>query len=282
MFRAARLDVRRFGDFTFSSRKQPDGMHHRLLLCAECQLLYASPAPTPESLHGAYREAAYDSGEEARFASLTYARLLRDVLPRVPGTGGALDIGAGDGAFLRHLLAAGIEDTVGIEPSAAPVATAEPEIRRRIRLGMFDPDDFPPSQFRVVTSFQTLEHVADPLGLCRGVNRLLKMGGALIVVCHNWRAPVNRLLGRRSPIYDVEHLQLFCPHSLRRLLERSGFTRLGFKAITNRYPLGYWARLLPLPEPLRRSALAALRRSGIASVPVALPAGNFAAIAYKE
>lgn len=281
VFRQAKLEAGRFGEFTFASRKQPDGMHHRLLVCVDCRLLYASPAPTLDSLHGAYREAAYDSGEEARFASLTYARLLHEVLPGLPPAGGALDIGAGDGAFLGQLLAAGIDDVVGIEPSAAPVAAAPPEIRGRIRLGMFDPEEFAPEQFRIVTSFQTLEHVADPLGLCRGANRLLKVGGALVLVCHNRMAPVNRLLGTRSPIYDVEHLQLFCPESLRRLLERAGFTRLGIRGITNRYPVGYWVRLLPLPGALKRSLLTVLQRSGIASVPVGLPAGNFAAVAYK-
>jgi SAM-dependent methyltransferase len=280
--RPANLDTQIFGEFTFSSRKQPDGMHYRLLLCPECELLYASPAPSEEALHGAYREASYDSGEEARFASLTYAALLRTVLGELPDAGGALDIGAGDGAFLRHLVAAGIEDVVGIEPSAAPVASAAPDVRGLIRSGMFCADDFEPSRFRLVTAFQTMEHVADPLALCRDANRLLKTGGALIVVSHNRKAPANRLLGRRSPIYDVEHLQLFCPESLRRLLERAGFTRIRLRAITNRYPVGYWVRLLPLPDPLKRSALTALRRSGLSRLPVGLPAGNFAAIAFKH
>lgn len=279
--REAKLEPGKFGDFTFASRKQPDGMHHRLVLCAGCRLLYASPAPTGEALHDAYKEAAYDSGEEARFASLTYARLLGEVLPELPAAGGALDIGAGDGAFLEQLLAAGMDDVVGIEPSAAPVAAAPPGVRSRIRPGMFDPDDFAPEQFRIVTSFQTLEHVADPLGLCRGAYRLLKPGGALVLVCHDWRAPVNRLLGTRSPIYDVEHLQLFSPESLRPLLEGAGFTRIRCKGITNRYPVGYWVRLLPLPGTLKRPLLTVLRRSGIASVAVGLPAGNFAAIAFK-
>lgn len=280
--RQANLDSRRCGEFTFSSRKQPDGMHHRLLLCPECELLYASPAPTQDSLHGAYREAAYDSGEEARFASLTYASLLRTVLDDLPPEGGALDIGAGDGAFLHHLVAAGFEDVIGIEPSAAPVAAAAPDIRGRIRSGVFDPQEFEASRFRLVTAFQTLEHVADPLGVCLGANRLLRTGGALIVVCHNRRAPANRLLGRWSPIFDVEHLQLFCPASLRRLLERAGFTDIRLRAVTNRYPLGYWARLFPLPGLLKRPALTALRRSGLGRVPVGLPAGNFAAIALKS
>ncbi len=64
---------------------------------------------------------------------------------------------------------------------------------------------------------------------------------------HDYRAPINRLLGRRSPIIDIEHMQLFCPASLDRLLGEAGFADIAIRAIRNRYPLRYWLRLRPLP-----------------------------------
>ncbi len=62
--------------FSYSSRKIPEAMHLRMLRCASCDLLYASPAPSPEMLETAYRQAEFDSGEEASFASQTYIRLV--------------------------------------------------------------------------------------------------------------------------------------------------------------------------------------------------------------
>jgi SAM-dependent methyltransferase len=277
----ARLDHDRLGDFAYASRKVPEYMHHRLVACPRCQLVYASPAPLAEALDVAYRDAAYDSGEEAEYASDTYGDLLGSVMPELPDRGGALDIGAGNGAFLRRLLAAGIDDVVGVEPSAAPVAAAADDVRPFLRLAPFRADDFEPGRFRLVTVFQTLEHVADPLELCRAAHRLLAAGGALMVVCHNRRAVANRLLGRRSPIFDVEHLQLFSPESLRALLERAGFDRVELRPVTNRYPLRYWVRLLPLPPRAKDAALATLGRTRFGSLPVALPVGNFAGIAFK-
>jgi SAM-dependent methyltransferase len=156
-----------------------------------------------------------------------------------------LDIGTGDGAFLAQLVANGFDDVIGVEPSAAPVAAASAGVRSMIRTGAFDPRDFTPEQFGLVTCFQTLEHVPDPLALCRGAYQLLRPGGAFLVVCHNRRGVVNRLLGRRSPIYDVEHLQLFCPRSLRSLLQRSGLSDIRLRPIVNRYPIGYWMKLFP-------------------------------------
>ena len=254
-------------------------MRHRLVACPVCDTVYASPAPAASALAGAYEEAAFDSGEEASFAAATYARLVRRLLPRLPAEGGALDVGTGDGAFLSELTALGFGDVAGVEPSTAPIAAARPEVRDLIRHGVFDPADFEPGRFRLITAFQTLEHVTDPLELCRAARELLLPGGALLVVCHDRRALVNRVMGLRSPINDVEHLQLFSRRSLTELLERSGLRPVGLTPVVNRYPLRYWLRLAPLPARARWVTAADLVRLG--AVPVRLRVGNLAAVGFS-
>jgi len=59
------------------------------------------------------------------------------------------------------------------------------------------------------------------------------------------------VLGRRSPIMDIEHLQLFCPQSLTRILHQAGYEGVEVRPVTNAYPLEYWVRLLPLPRPVK-------------------------------
>lgn len=276
----ARIEPEKLDDFAFASRKRPEYMHHRLVLCEACDVLYASPAPSASSLHQAYEAAAFDSGEEAAYASATYGEVLHDLLPKLPEGGGALDIGTGDGAFLSVLLGAGFVDVAGVEPSAAPLAAAAPEVRDLITQGPFRRDDFEPGRFRLVTSFQTLEHLSDPLAMCRDACDLLCEGGALYVVSHNRKALPNRFLGRRSPIFDVEHLQLFSPASLRGLLERAGFRSVEVRPVVNRYPVRYWLKLLPVPSAVRSAALATMG-SRLSSAAVPLPAGNMAAIGFK-
>lgn len=277
----SRIEPERLDHLAYASRKPPELMHHRLLRCSSCDLVYASPAPRADALAQAYREAGYDSGHESRYASATYARLLSEILPRLPGKGGAVDIGAGDGAFLSRLVAAGFEDVVGIEPSAAPIDAAAPEVRPLLRQDVFSPENFESGSLRLVTALQLLEHVPDPLGLCTGVCDLLHPGGALLVVCHDRTAPANRLMGRRSPIFDIEHLQLFSPRSLRALLERAGFGQVEVRRVVNRYPLRYWLRLAPLPGPLKSRLLMAAR-GRLGSRPLSLPAGNITAIGIRE
>ncbi len=91
-----------------------------------------------------------------------------------------------------------------------------------------------------------------------------------------------RLLGRRSPIYDVEHLQLFSPRSVRVLLERAGFRDVEVRPVVNRYPTGYWAKLLPAPKPAKDVLLGALDRTArSARCRCPRPVGNLAAIAWR-
>jgi SAM-dependent methyltransferase len=277
---AGNVQTARLDRFSFSSRKVPDYMHWRLVACPRCDTLYANPAPPQAVLEEAYARTAYDSADAARHAAATYASLLPDLLAGTPDGGGALDVGAGDGAFLRELRRAGVDDVVGVEPSGAARDAAADDVRGLIQAGMFESDHFEAGRFRLVTVLQTLEHVADPLALCRGALHLLRDGGALAVVCHDRRARLNRLLGRRSPIFDVEHLQLFSRRSLRVLLARSGFERIEVRPLVNRYPLRAWARYLPLPDRAKRRILSALDNP-IGSIAVPMPVGNVAVVGYR-
>jgi SAM-dependent methyltransferase len=281
VFAEANFALERLDRFAFASRKLPEYMHYRLLECPGCDLVYASPVPTAGALARAYRDAGFDSGLEAHRAAATYARLLIPIAARLPDRAGALDIGAGDGAFLAELLAAGFTGVAGVEPSDAPIAAASDEIRPLIRRGVFRREDFDAGRFSLVSCFQTLEHVDDPMAIARAAFALLKRGGAAFFIVHNRRALSARVLGRKSPIFDIEHLQLFSPESARSLLEHAGFVDVKVGPIVNCYPLQYWLKLAPVPAKWKPKVLAACARSGVGRVPVAMPVGNLAAFGFK-
>jgi SAM-dependent methyltransferase len=282
VFKEAAFDASRWDRFAFSSRKTPEYMHYRLLECGRCDVLYANPLPARESLEAAYREAAFDSGEEARYAGHAYAEFLPGILAQLSRREAALDIGTGDGAFLEHLVRSDFESVVGVEPSRAPVEAARPSVRGLIRQSPFRPSDFAQGSFSLITCFQTLEHVYEPLALCQSAFELLHPGGALFLVCHDRRALSARVLGTRSPIFDIEHLQLFSRDSLSYALRQAGYGDVSTHTVVNRYPVSYWVKLFPLPARAKTAAIGALKRSGIGRVPLSLSAGNFAAIGYKR
>jgi len=283
VFAEQRIDPAALDGFAFASRKRPEYMHYRLVACPVCDLIYASPAPGAETLAGAYVTAAYDSSEESRWAARTYRSLLRPVLASLgeTGLGSALDIGAGDGAFLEELLAAGFCHVEGVEPSDAPRRSARASIRPLIHEGLFSPEVVEGRRFDLITCLQTIEHVHEPLALCRDAWSLLEEGGALFIVCHNRRAASAKLLGRHSPIFDVEHLQLFSPRILRQLLSESGFTNVAVRPVLNSYPIRYWARLAPIPTGTKAKTLEALD-GRLGSLRLMLPAGNVAAWGFRR
>lgn len=280
VFAESNIDPVALDEFAFSSRKLPEYMHGRLVEC-QCGMLYANPVLSPDTLAGAYSEAAFDNAGEAYYASLTYASHVSRLLPSLPNLHGALDIGTGDGAFLEQLLRLGFQDVAGVEPSKAPVAAAKPNIRPLIRLGLFRAEDLPLAPLSLVSCFQTMEHVWDPLRTVRQAYDLLKPGGALIIVVHNRRSVSARLLGMKSPIIDIEHLQLFCPSTARLLLQSGGFRNITVSVLWNRYPLHYWTKLLPIPVGIKRPLLGILRQSFLGRIPLAIPPGNLICFGFK-
>jgi hypothetical protein len=89
-------------------------------------------------------------------------------------------------------------------------------------------------------------------------------------------------MGRKSPIFDIEHLQLFSPSSFRNLLKAAGFASTQVETVHNRYPIRYWAQLFPFPKGLKAGLMNVLQKTAVGRVIIPLPAGNLAAIAYKQ
>jgi SAM-dependent methyltransferase len=278
----AAVDAGALDEYAFASRKFPEFMHHRLVECGVCDLVYASPVGDL-GIDEAYGKAAFDSKEEAVYASRTYASLVRPLLARLRGRGAALDIGTGEGSLLEELLDLGFERVCGYEPSAAPIAAASPRVRDLIVHDAFDARraaaDGP---YDLITCCMTIEHVPDPAALSREAHELLAPGGALLIVCHDRRAPLNRALGMRSPIIDIEHLQLFSQASALALLRRTGYVGIDVRRFANRYPLHYWLKLAPVPRGAKGALVAGARRGALRRLAFPLPVGNLAVTGFRS
>ncbi len=280
-FAASTYDEAKLTTLSFAARKSPESMWHRLISCPVCQLIYASPAPKLTSLTTAYREADYDSSAESQLASFTYIHYLSPYLTRLPTLNQALDVGTGDGAFLERLLEKKFTSVQGVEPSLAPIAKSKSHIKPLIRQGLFAASDYQSNSFDLISCFQTIEHVDDPLMLCQSVFQLLKPGGILFMVAHNTRSMSAKILGMKSPIFDIEHLQLFSPASMKYLLEKIGFSDIAIFPVLNKYPLHYWLKLLPFPSYFKTKLIRFTQFIKLGYLQISIPAGNMAVIGFK-
>ncbi|BBH53880.1 class I SAM-dependent methyltransferase [Fluviispira sanaruensis] len=276
------FDFSKLGEYAFASRKTPEYMHYRLHHCQCCHVLYSSPIPESNYIAHTYHEAAFDSKEEADRASLTYAKLLPTISNEIKQINSALDIGTGEGSFLERLLDFGFKEVKGIEPSTAAIQAARPRVKQNIIHSFFNKESFAKDSFDLITCFQTLEHLENPKDFVESIYNILRAGGCFYTVCHNYKAFSTKILGLKSPIFDIEHMQLFSPKGMRVLLTKCGYENISIQPIFNSYPLYYWIKLFPMPIFLKKILLNKIFSPLFKKIIIKIPAGNFYALAYKK
>jgi 2-polyprenyl-3-methyl-5-hydroxy-6-metoxy-1,4-benzoquinol methylase len=142
---------------------------------------------------------------------------------RFPGKSArVLDIGCGNGAFLRQMQSLGW-DVCGVEPDPQSAAHAR-SAGLDVRVGLLQQQSWPEASFDGITAFHVIEHLHDPVGTLRCCFKLLKPGGHLTLVTPNldsfgYQRYGPSWLGLDPP----RHLVLFTDNSLRQTLEDNGF-----------------------------------------------------------
>ena len=113
-------------------------------------------------------------------------------------------------------------NVTGVEPSCWSVERAR-ERGLDVRHGTLETVQFPGESFDVVTMWDVVEHLADPLAELRRIHRLLRPDGLLALSTMNVDALFPRLAGRRWPWYMQMHLVYFSRRSLHNMLTKAGF-----------------------------------------------------------
>ena len=143
-------------------------------------------------------------------------------LPR-PARGAALlDVGCGNGDFLRQVQQLGWH-AVGLEsdPRAYSVAA---ERKLNVVKGSVPDTGLPPDSFDAVTLNHVIEHVHDPRRVLSELFRLVRPGGRVILTTPNWRSYGAKLFGRWWRGFEPpRHLVLFTPDSLSAAITNAGF-----------------------------------------------------------
>lgn len=245
---ASRIDSQKVSKSTFSSRKKPELMHHALNECRSCKSLFVGTRPNHVELANAYRSAAYVAEVESVLAAKSYWREIHRLgLNQVDSL---LDVGCNDGSFIAEAKRSGIERVLGVEPSEEAIKKASDEVKQLIILGTLEEVEVL-QKFSMLTCFQTIEHLADIRSFTERAQHLLNNGGRLVLICHDRKSLANRILGHKSPIFDIEHLQILTKKGVIALLETSGFINVKATQFSNTYPLRYWLLLAPLPNRLK-------------------------------
>ena len=271
------INREQLNDFAFASRKRPELMHRELHECNDCKTLFTPKIEDYKDLEALYRAADFDSADMANDAAETYGTILSR-LGLISGKK-VFDIGTGDGAFLKVALNHGADAVYGVEPSDKARDSASADIKQQIWHGTVEDLKGHDEKYDLVTLFMTIEHVADPRTVSESAKKMLKPGGTFAIVGHDRLSPVNKFLGKKSPVFDIEHLQIFSKVGIESYLINSGFESVSAKHFRNSYPLHYWIRLAPLPSRFKDKAEAS--KSSLLQWNLGVNVGNVIAVGTK-
>jgi SAM-dependent methyltransferase len=141
-------------------------------------------------------------------------------MPRPTQEARLLDVGCGNGDFLRVAMKAGW-CVAGVEPDPESRAIAH-KLGADVRPSL---NDWPENEhFQHITASHVIEHVHDPRLFLEQLNRLLVPGGMLYIQTPNLDAPTYLRFGRHwRGLEPPRHLVLFTKDSLVSLLQQTGF-----------------------------------------------------------
>src|ERR1019366_9456827 len=142
-------------------------------------------------------------------------------LPRLQGRNEKmLDIGCGDGTFLKRAAQIGWEVT-GVDPDAKAAANLSDF---NVLQGSLPNIPLPNASFDFITLSHVIEHLHDPAAALKEIHRLLKPGGKVWIATPNIESFGHRLFGRNwIGIQSPTHLVLFNRHALLTVLASTGF-----------------------------------------------------------
>lgn len=244
----SKIDDSLLSSKSYSSRKIPELMHYSYFECINCKTLFVDELPSSEFLENSYNEAEFVSRKDSVYAAQTYFEELKRL--NLLDSGELLDIGCSDGAFISIVKSKSLMNVTGVEPSIHAIDNSDLSVRECIEHTTLENFDRK-TGFNLVTCFQTIEHVNDLNGLVVKSKKLLLDQGHLVFVCHDRFSFVNKILGKRSPIFDIEHLQILNKKAVQLLLQMNGFVDVTVNSISNKYPISYWLLLAPIPKFLK-------------------------------
>ncbi len=209
----------------FEYRTSPDSF--LAVQCQHCDVVYLDRRPIasefariyPDHYHAfAFTEDRFGIVYSVR-RRLEARRLLR-TFRDLPPAARVIDVGCGDGFHLDLLQEFGPPGWLleGVDLDDRAIAAA----RRRgllVHRGRVEELDLPPDSFDAAILIQTIEHLADPLLVLRAVRRILRPGGALLLVTDNTDSLDFALAKRRhwGGYHFPRHWYLFNPTSLGKL-----------------------------------------------------------------
>ncbi len=213
-----------------------------IVKCEYCNILSLEPKPTEEELKGIY-DGGYFNNNKLLSNKVTgiygYVDYISERLNKQngykknvqyinryqikgPNKSKLLDLGCGLGHFLDIAYDYG-HDVSGVEFNNSAIEY----IKNRYTYKIQTVDEFENSKetYDVITAYDVIEHVLDPVKTLHQLSSKVKTNGLLVILTTQARSITSRILGKRLEDFrrTSEHIYFFSPKNLSELLSKYGF-----------------------------------------------------------
>jgi len=202
----------------------------KFVQCGKCGLIYVNPQLDENKLLNLYESSPANdlwidvllSEEQYNFNVKEFTEIIETVEKYTSG-GKMLDLGCSIGLFLKIAKGRGW-DTLGIELNERAIRHAREEFGLNIIDKKLEHSNIEDESFDVVTILGVLEHVSDPAGLLREINRVLKKNGILMILVPNVNSLAAKIMHEKTATFDGKnHLFYFSIDTLSKLVHKSGY-----------------------------------------------------------
>lgn len=208
-----------------------------ILRCKDCKHVFSSYLADPH-YDGYFGEKI--TSEDQFWWDEAHRKMYEDFCRRfiVGRAGKLLDVGCGLGYFVKKVSSYPGWQAIGYEISKAAVEFATTRLNlRHVFCGKVEESDFPGKHFDIISLWDVIEHIPDPHSLLAYLLSILKDAGFLFIHTPNvwvqlpkaWLKTFGR--GMKPGTHYLEakdHINIYSPRTMRRVLRRSGFRRVEF------------------------------------------------------
>lgn len=198
-----------------------DYMDHHLSQCKKCGFVFAKKIPSDKELEEHYK----GYGRNDYLSPITIKRYneLLDTFEKFRKTNKILDVGCGIGYFLEVAKERGW-DVYGTEYTDEAIHICSLK-GINMQKGILSSRNYQNEEFDIITSFEVIEHINNPIDELTNFYKVLRKGGLVYLTTPNFNSLLRyRLKSEYNVICYPEHLSYYTPKTLKKL-----FTSVGFK-----------------------------------------------------